>query len=225
MVVAVGEIETRKLLDDLIIIAQGKNELNEKNSMYGKVSHGDGWGLAYLNSDDKWTLYKSLQPIYQDKKLSELKSIKTKAVILHVRRATTGSKSLQNTQPFLYRDKVNEIIFAHNGTIYDDFSISDKYIEGNSDSAKWFNRLLKEYCEKETLQNSLSLENYSLANFVFATSNKIIIGEKFKQNPVYSTMKYYIKGKDVVVSSEILPTHVDKKWRKINNNSLIEISF
>ena len=225
MIVAVGEIETKRLLDDLIIIAQGKNELNEKNPVYGKLFHGDGWGLAYLNNKDKWEMYKSLQPIFQDKKVEEFKDIKTKAVILHVRRATTGSKSLHNTQPFLYKDKVNEIIFAHNGTVYDELIINDKYVEGDSDSVKWFNKVLKEYQEKETIKDSISLNNYNLSNFIFATSNKIIIGEKFKENPDYATMKYFIEGKDVVVSSEILPTLVNKKWRKINNNSVIEISF
>ncbi len=225
MIVAVGEIETRRLLDDLIIIAQGKNELNEKNPVYGSISHGDGWGLAYLNSNDKWEIYKSIEPIYQDKKVEEFKIIKTKAVILHVRRATTGSKSLQNTQPFLYKDEANEVIFAHNGTIYDDLTINDKYVEGDSDSVKWFNKLLKEYQEKDDIKESLSLKNFDLSNFIFATSNKIIVGEKFKEYPDYATMKYYVEGKDVVVSSEILPTLVNKKWRKINNNSVLEISF
>ena len=110
MIVAVGEIETKRLLVDLIIIALGKYELNEKNPIYGKLSHGDGWGLAYLNNNDKWEVYKSIKPIYNDKKVEEFKNIRTKAIILHARKATVGSKSLQNTQPFLYKDNANEII-------------------------------------------------------------------------------------------------------------------
>ena len=111
MIVALGEVQTKELIEDLIVIAKGNNELHEKNPVYGKLMHGDGWGIAYL-IDKKWQVYKSLNPIYEDEKIHELENVKAKAIVLHVRKATKGEKILANTQPFSYSTEKGDFIFA-----------------------------------------------------------------------------------------------------------------
>ena len=97
MIIALGEIKTKELIDDLILIAEGKNEIHEKNPEYGKFKHSDGWGLAYLNENNKWIIYKSIKPIYEDENIHKFKDIKTRALIVHVRKATKGRKTIENT--------------------------------------------------------------------------------------------------------------------------------
>ena len=57
MIVALGKINIGKLLDDIKIVAQGLNELNEKNKKKGMYTHGEGWGIAYIKKT-RWHLYK-----------------------------------------------------------------------------------------------------------------------------------------------------------------------
>lgn len=223
MIVALGEIQTKELIKDLIVIAKGNNELHEKNPVYGKLMHGDGWGLSYLN-EGKWQTYKSLKPIYEDEKIHELKNIKAKAIILHVRKATVGEKILENTQPFSYHNTQGDFLFAHNGTIFDELLTENIFVKGSSDSVKWFNKMLNCF-QKDTLFNSMSVENYTSANFIFVTPNKIIVGQNYKENPKYSTMKLFKENNSIIISSEILPTFKQKQWTNLDNHTFLEINL
>ncbi|MBT3721182.1 hypothetical protein HN789_06480 [archaeon] len=223
MIIAVGEVQTRELLRDLIIIAKGNNELHEKNPVYGKLIHGDGWGIAYLKNET-WHTYKSLKPIYEDEKLLELELIKPKVIILHVRKATVGEKVIENTQPFSYSDMNGDFVFAHNGTIKDDMVSEKNYVNGTSDSAKWFNKILNCF-EKNNLQKSFLMENYTSANFILVTPKKIIVGQNYCENPKYCTMKLLKENNSVVVSSEILPTFKQKEWKELDNKTIVEINL
>lgn len=223
MIVATGKIQTEQLIKDLIVIAKGNNELHEKNPVYGKLIHGDGWGMAYLDKG-KWKTIKSTQPIYQDEKIHELEHLNTKAIILHVRRATKGEIALENTQPFSYHADEGDFLFAHNGTILDEFHTDFTYVSGSSDSAKWFNKMLNCF-KKNDFPKSFMLKNYTSANFIFVTPKKIMIGQNFNVNPKYSTMKLLKNDSSVVISSEILPTMKQENWRQLDNKTIIEINL
>lgn len=224
MIVAIGEIQTKELIDDLVIIAKGNNEIHEKNPVYGKLIHGDGWGIAYLK-DGKWETYKSLSPIYEDdEKIHELENLKTKAIILHVRKATKGEKNLANTQPFSYHNQTGDFLFAHNGTIYDELLVENNFVDGTSDSVMWFNKMLNCF-QKDTLLKSMSIKNYTSANFIFVSPGKIIVGQNYNENPIYSTMKIFKEDNSVIISSEILPTLKQKNWKNLDNHTYIEINL
>ena len=218
MIVAIGKIETGKIIEDLIKIAKGENELHEKNTKIGEFKHHDGWGMAYY-TDKMWHTYKSTKPIYKED-IDLFKEIRPNAIILHTRRATKGEINIKNTQPFNYQNYV----FAHNGTIFDEFKVPEKYIEGNSDSAKWFNSILS-HSEKSHEIQTMDFNNYTSANFIFAKNNKIIIGQRFKKNPKYSTMKMYKDGDTTIISSEILPGLKDKQWVYFENDTILELDI
>jgi len=224
MLVAIGEIEVNNLIDDLILIAKGQNEIHEKNPVYGKLMHADGWGIAYLSDSHNWTTYKSTKSIFSDHNIDKIKNIRAKVIVLHVRKATVGEKSLENTQPFSYND---EYVFAHNGTIFDEIENKHRYVTGDSDSARWFNKLISELNsnKERNIKESLNFNDFTSANFIFASKNKIIIGQKFKTTPKYCTMKMFHDEKNTIISSEVLPKYKDKNWTQLTNGELIELNL
>jgi len=222
MIVSLGKnIEVSKLLDDLIIIAKGNNELNEKNKEKGMFKHSEGWGIAYVKNK-KWHLYKSRFPIYEDPQVEELKKLKCKAVVIHARRRTVGKRSLQNIQPLKFSNKQEDFIFAHNGTIFDDFEEYHRYIQGDSDSVRMFNNIIYTYTHKD---KQFRIRKYTSVNFILATKNKIKVVQKYKINPKYSTMKILKEKERIIVSSEILPSYCTEKWKPIKNNTSLEFDL
>ena len=111
----------------------------------GKVSleskpnsgHRDGWGLVCYDGSPRY-LGRSPEDASSDEgylaACDSLAGDHIRVVIGHLRKASVGAKSLENTQPFL-RGKWS---FAHNGTIY-----SPRFREGDavSDTAVLFDRL------------------------------------------------------------------------------------
>lgn len=107
--------------------------------------NSSGWGIAWF--DDEWHIYKEPQPLYLSDKAKVLveKRVRGRIIVSHVRLASVGRESLENTHPWLYRGWV----FAHNGTInrkallkllrreYQDF-------EGDTDSETFFHLIVQE---------------------------------------------------------------------------------
>ena len=226
MIVGIGKIETEKILNDMVKISKGRNELHELNPKSGEFTHEDGWGIAYLDSENNWQIYKSVEPIHKDrKKIDELKNIRPRAIVVHVRRATLGSVNIENTQPFVIDTDKGKYIFSHNGTIYDDLE-EQKTLKGDSDSVKFFEKLLNEIDEKPNIGESIkSLQNFTSSNFFLVTPTKIVIGENFKKDPMYYTLKVFKSEHSIMVSSEELPNYSEAPWVPLTNQSVLEIEY
>lgn len=64
----------------------------------------DGWGLAYI-SDGSFHVEKYPQPLLSDSRsIGAAKPIRTNQFLSHVRNRVTGSRSEENTQPFVDQD-------------------------------------------------------------------------------------------------------------------------
>ena len=111
MLVALGEIPARILIDGMLPIAQDQTEIHEFNEQRGLESwvHKDGWGIAYLRGKH-WVIKKSVVPFFKDKRsLQKMRSVETPALILHVRKASGSRVALRNTHPFLGKKKQERI--------------------------------------------------------------------------------------------------------------------
>ncbi len=89
---------------------------------HGGISadHVDGWGLAFYNVGDL-VVHREAEPAASSQKMDYvLKHHRpSDLVISHIRKATQGEISLENTQPFkIQRDGVNHV-FVHNGNLED----------------------------------------------------------------------------------------------------------
>ena len=49
MIIAIGEIEAKNLISDLVLMAQGLNTVHERNMNLGEFKHENGWGISYLD--------------------------------------------------------------------------------------------------------------------------------------------------------------------------------
>ena len=80
--------------------------------------HRDGWGIASFRSGKPYYVARSVAPAFSDKRYDDAVAAVNKVpfpsiVIAHVRAASSGRVTIENTHPFI----VNGLVFAHNGTV------------------------------------------------------------------------------------------------------------
>ncbi len=116
------------------------------------VMHGHGWGVADYN-DGLPEIEKQTWAAFHGEHFSRTASrVYAKTVVAHVRRATVGPTSIENTHPFHH----GRWIFAHNGTVphFDEVQhllldamdpIHRNAIKGQTDSEHVFHYLMSQY--------------------------------------------------------------------------------
>lgn len=221
--------ETIKLIKSFIKMSQGRYELNELNTKKGKFQHDSGWGIAYKEKN-KFKIYKNTNPCWKDKNLK--KFYNKQIFLLHARKASIGSKKIQNTHPFRKKFKNQEWFFCHNGTIKDNFPkdnlLKYKNLEGGTDSERFFLYLLKNLNEKKpiiSIKTAIKkLKNYSSLNSFLLNKNTLYVVNKYKKYPKYYTLKLLKKDNHIIISSEILPK-IQGKWEKLKNGQILKINL
>lgn len=99
-------------LECSLVAAQNALQTQSDRDSRGK-RNADGWGIAHWVGDDREVI-KSTMPAFADDQFAEIASqIWSEAAIAHVRAATVGGVSDENTHPFTF----GTWAFAHNGTI------------------------------------------------------------------------------------------------------------
>lgn len=138
------------------------------------VNHPHGWGIAIF---EEGSLNIEKEPIcalksaYLKERLKE--PIVVHNMIGHIRWATKGNESFQNTHPFVKKDKFDRRwILAHNGTIFDG-PILDPYVfeqKGQTDSE----RILYGWIDRMNSQEELSeVDRFCLMDdYVYELSNR-----------------------------------------------------
>ena len=95
-----------------LVKAQNALMAQSQSDMQG-YSHGHGWGVADY-PDGVPMIEKQVWAAFHGEHFSRKAArVYAKTVVAHVRRATVGGTSIENTHPFHY----GRWIFAHNGTI------------------------------------------------------------------------------------------------------------
>ncbi len=99
--------------------------IKPKNSLLSQSSHaletsepvnGDGFGIGWYNRfiREEPALFRSIRPAWNDENLRYNASmIKTNCLIAHIRAATEGSVSIENTHPFRF----HQYLMMQNGGI------------------------------------------------------------------------------------------------------------
>ncbi len=95
-----------------LVIAQNALMAQSRLDREG-LTHGHGWGVAE-HPDGVPLVEKQAWAAYHGEQFKKTASrVYSRAVIAHVRRATVGAPSLENTHPFVH----GVWLFAHNGTV------------------------------------------------------------------------------------------------------------
>jgi predicted glutamine amidotransferase len=107
----------------------------------------DGYGIGYFDDDDTPHVDKRPASAYDDKAFArEARELWSRTFVAHVRYASTGSRKMENTHPFLHQG----ILFAHNGVVGDlgtlEAELGDyrAIVKGDTDSERVFALVVKE---------------------------------------------------------------------------------
>jgi predicted glutamine amidotransferase len=107
----------------------------------------DGTGLAYFDVEQQPLLDKQPLPAFEDAAFrQEAKTIRSTTFVSHIRYATTGTRTVENTHPFAMKGRV----MAHNGTLYDLPQLEERLgpyrdlVKGDTDSERYFALITQE---------------------------------------------------------------------------------
>jgi predicted glutamine amidotransferase len=123
------------MADSLLITPKNSLMKQSYHALESEMTvNGDGFGLGWYNTAIRKdpALFRSIRPAWNDENLKYNASmIKTHCLLAHIRAATSGAVSIENTHPFHY----NEFLMMQNGGIKDFIKIKRQMI----------NRLDEEY--------------------------------------------------------------------------------
>jgi Predicted glutamine amidotransferase len=191
--------------------------------------HQDGWGIAFFEGKG---VRQFLDPLPSaTSPIAEIVRnypIKSKNVIAHIRKATQGQVSLENTHPFTRELWGYYWVFAHNGNIPDFNATYTGAFRpvGTTDSEKVFCWMMQELerkygrnkptCEELfTTLTELSLEIGSRGEFNFMLSNGEVLYAHCSTRLSYIVRKSpfpsaHLKDQDVTVDFSNITTATDR---------------
>jgi predicted glutamine amidotransferase len=144
----------------------------------------DGTGLGYFAPVIGAVIDKEPLPAYEDPSfVREARHVSSTTFVSHIRYATTGERTAENTHPFA----MDGMVFAHNGTLGDLDALDAhlgrdiRFVGGDTDSERYFALVAREIRARGTVGAGISaavgwiaenLPVYSI-NFVLATTDEL----------------------------------------------------
>ncbi|MCS7113706.1 MAG: class II glutamine amidotransferase [Candidatus Bathyarchaeota archaeon] len=204
-------------------------EVFRRFALLARKGHTDGWGVVCFDGCYPRVLGLSDGSILDemDRYISisrEALRMDCRIVVAHIRRASRGSVSIANTQPFVY----GRWVFCHNGTINDDVKLDVKLpLNGSSDSERLFKYIVQMIMDGYDLREALKrihdvIDDYTALNFILSDGGILYVYRDCTVNEDYYTLYYSRGGGYVAVCSEALNC-VDGRWIPIENGCLLAI--
>jgi predicted glutamine amidotransferase len=149
-----------------------------------RLRNPDGTGLGYFAPIVGAVIDKEPLPAYEDPaSVREAKHVSSTTFVSHIRHATTGERTTENTQPFV----IDGMLFAHNGMLEDLDALEShlgrdmRFVGGETDSERYFALVAKEIRARGSIGSGISAavnwiaENLHVSslNFVLATGNEL----------------------------------------------------
>ena len=144
----------------------------------------DGWGIGWYEEKGTAEVFKQGLPAVAEESMLPIlsKEVRSKIIIVHVRKGTQGNPSKKNSHPFKHKDW----IFAHNGSVDKNYLwelLNDNHrnaIKGETDSEVYFHWILQCVEEEENVENGIrkAIEyvvksSYTGLNFLLSDGKKL----------------------------------------------------
>lgn len=214
------------------VTSHGKLMLNELLLEFFShgMEHPNGWGMAFFYGNAV-SLEKQPEASHKSKYLRQRLQFKVEVdkMMAHIRFATRGSQSYENTHPFVMRDNSDRTwTLAHNGTIFDCDSLNAfaHCQQGQTDSERILAYIVNRVNLKQGEGKALSKqERFELIDKIICEitpENKVNIllfdGELMYVHTNYRNSLYSCrKGETVVISTKPLDRHI---WEPVPMNVL-----
>ncbi len=212
-------------------VGELKKDVHEHNETK-LFNHVDGYGYSFIHNDH-YEVRRFNESISERPPIPEWEKNQSPILLAHARRASPNiAVKLSNNHPFYWYNGY-EYIFVHNGTITSRIDNYDKdkfYLRGTSDSEKYFYSILtslkeNDWTMKKALIDSILADwDFTGANFMLASREKVWVGSYHRKNPLYYTMKLYDTKDSIVVSSSKLES-LGKPTELLTDGTLIEINL
>ncbi|MHB8701666.1 MAG: class II glutamine amidotransferase [Nitrososphaerales archaeon] len=184
--------------------------------------HSDGWGAVAWHLDSPYYLAREPKDAHTDTIFDEMllkieSSPITTHFIAHLRKASLGAKTRENTHPFIQ----GKWAFAHNGTIRK-LNLKDR-----TDSEWFFLSLMKEAEEhggdmleaiKSQVQSVRALYNYSSITFLLSDGRSMFAYRDYSGHDDYYTLYYADTKRGFIVCQEKI---IDADWIELSNHELL----
>lgn len=124
----------------------------------------DGYGFAHWNKGESRIVKRAVSLWENQDELDEIRHIRSKLFICHVRLMSCGAQDGDNTHPFKGRNSHGDLVFAHNGTVrrIKEQRLETQRPQGNTDSEHAFCWLLENL--DQTPQGEFSAQLKHLAD-------------------------------------------------------------
>jgi predicted glutamine amidotransferase len=186
----------------------------------------DGWGITWLDQDNKWVEFKSTDPIWENiNYFTQFPNSKT--FIAHARSKSFNDDVVDTkfNQPLVD----DGLCFALNGEMK---GVSIR-IDGDFGAAKVFN-LIKKYIktsksvivavEKTRDQINIATKKLKASNFILCDKKKVyVLCNHWGETPKYHTLHISKQASSVFICSE--PLDITDNWYAIKNQVVIEVNL
>ena len=141
--------------------------------------HDSGWGSVYYDSNGEPDVNRFPQAAHADESFDEITSGRARLLMVHVRRATIGGLTLENTHPFTR----GRYAYCHNGTILKASALepfADRPPLGDTDSERFFNMLMTDFDPgdviaslRRAVERVCDTCRFSAVNFLFCDGQRL----------------------------------------------------
>jgi predicted glutamine amidotransferase len=186
--------------------------------------HDSGWGMSvYKRADgDQPRCLRLPEAAFEDDEFAEATELRGRIFNVHVRRATMGGLTPENTHPFC----LGPYSFCHNGTIMRYRKLLEPGVaqpSGDTDSEAFFNFLMRDFddghprrCLRKAVRKTIERTPFSGLNFLFSDGYKL-----YAYKLGIFELHWAARPGSLVVSSERLTT--DDTWHSVQDDVLLTL--
>jgi predicted glutamine amidotransferase len=200
-----------------------RHELLEAHNplIHQSMDHDSGWGMAVYDRDGEPTCVRFPEAAFSDDGFTDATNLKGRIFNAHLRRATMGGLTLDNTHPFC----LGPYSFCHNGTVLHfprllEFGVPKP--KGTTDSEHMFNYLITHIDRRDVVgslrhlvEGVISRSQFSGLNFLFSDGDKLYA----YRLGVFELHWLHRDGQLLVASERI----TDEPWHSVAQDVLLTL--
>ena len=190
-----------------------------------KPGHSDGWGIVAWNEGRPFYLAREPSDAWTDPKYEQAcnvieESMISSPLIVHLRKASVGSKTVENTHPFV----IDDWAFAHNGTI------RKQNLRGKTDSQWFFESLMQEKklssgdfmsVLRKQIDSVRQVFRYSSLTFLLSNGQDFFAYRDSSGDETYYSMFFTETRNSIVLCQE---RFFDSNWNALRNGGLLKVT-